>query len=66
MIIEVIASKRDSVDSMLKKYKKKLEKISLLKKLKQRKHFTPRAEKRREQIQKAILTQRYKQAKGLV
>ena len=47
-------------------YKKKLEKISLLKQLKQRKHFTPRAEKRREQIQNAILTQRYKQEKGLV
>jgi len=66
MTIEVIANERESIESMLKKYKKKVEKTSILKQLKKRKHFTPRAEKRREEIQKAILTQRYKHDKGLV
>ena len=52
--------KGESVDRMLRRYKKKVDKTRLAKEVRSRLHFTKGSELRRKEILKAIHRERYK------
>lgn len=49
----------EPVDKALRRYKKKFEKIGILKTVRRRMYFTPPSVQRREGIKKAVRRQRY-------
>jgi len=52
-MIIINLSQGESIDKALKRYKRKVEKIGLLKELKRRKFFTKNSDLKREEIKKA-------------
>jgi len=52
-MIIINLSQSESIDKALKRYKRKVEKIGLLKELKRRKFFTKNSDLKREEIKKA-------------
>ena len=59
-MIIINLSQSESIEKALKRYKRKVEKIGLLKELKRRKFFTKNSDLKREEIKKA----KYNQSKN--
>ncbi len=65
-MLHIIPKKYENAEQIIRKYKKKLEKLRLIKRLKKKTVHMKKSSVKRKRINKAILTQRYKQTKGLV
>ena len=55
LIIKV--EERETIEKALKRYKRKFEKVRIVKELRDRKHFTKKSVKNRENLNKAIYIQ---------
>jgi small subunit ribosomal protein S21 len=49
----------ESIDRALRRYKKKYERLGIMKELRKRMYFTPKSIERREEVRRAIRRQRY-------
>ncbi|GCD80007.1 30S ribosomal protein S21 [Schleiferia thermophila] len=57
-MIHVTVKEGESIEKALKRYKKKFDKIGIVRTLRDKQHFTKPSVKRRNQILKAIFTQK--------
>lgn len=51
----------ESIERVLKRYKRKHRNVKVVKEIRDRKHFTKKSEKRREEIQKASYQQKLRE-----
>lgn len=58
MLIIKVEGGKDTLEKALKRYKKKFEKTKILRELRERKNFTKKSVKKREQKNKAIYIQK--------
>ncbi|MDX2063586.1 MAG: 30S ribosomal protein S21 [Bacteroidia bacterium] len=63
IIVEV--KEGESLDRALRRYKKKFERLGILKEIRYRSHFTTPSESRRETVKKAQRRQRYNDAQNV-
>ena len=65
-MIEVSSRSKEGLAGLLKRYKQKVDKIRLVKRKGAQLRFQSGSERRRKEIQKAIVRERYKRLHGLV
>jgi small subunit ribosomal protein S21 len=63
IIVEV--KQNETLDKALRRFKKKFEKLGILKRVRKRMYYTPPSVKRRENVKRAIRRQKYLEEMGL-
>lgn len=56
----ITAKEKENIDRMIKRYKKKVEKVGLIKEVRKRIEYKKPSKRRREEISKAIYRERFK------
>lgn len=65
-MIQVILEDKDSSDALIRKYKRKLDKIGFNRRYGRPQFFVKKSTRRKLEVQRAVLRQRYLQKNGLL